>query len=124
MVMRDGGHCPHDDSPDALHAELLPWIKGLLEGPPWSKGDKGPRGNGPVAGSRAPKHAPVFATRPAGPGGLRLGGLFASQPPSGHAPGGHSPGPSTSVPGLRGGNLYASVGSEDLGAPPPYRKRY
>lgn len=28
----DVGHCPHDDRPEAVHAELLPWLQRVFSG--------------------------------------------------------------------------------------------
>lgn len=32
-VIPDCGHCPHDDRPDLIHAEMLPWMSSLHGAP-------------------------------------------------------------------------------------------
>ncbi|KXZ52412.1 hypothetical protein GPECTOR_9g456 [Gonium pectorale] len=33
-MLQDVGHCLHDDKPELVHAELLPWLERLMEGQP------------------------------------------------------------------------------------------
>jgi len=28
-TLRGSGHCPHDDTPELVHAKLLPWLASL-----------------------------------------------------------------------------------------------
>lgn len=50
-VLPQVGHCPHDDSPDAVHAHLLPWLRRVC-GSESEGGEEGRVGAGGVVGSR------------------------------------------------------------------------
>lgn len=33
VLLEDVGHCPHDDRPEKVHAELLPWLERVMATP-------------------------------------------------------------------------------------------
>jgi len=52
-LLPDVGHCPHDDRPDLVHAELLPWLQSLTGGAPQSECETAPTAPESAPGSSA-----------------------------------------------------------------------